>query len=103
MREAWPSCRAPMVGTRPTWPPAARAQVGRMFDTLVWKDGSGQVIPWLATEWTSSADGTEWRYTIRDGVTWQDGTPLTNRDVAFTYNYFIKGPALVPAGIFGAV
>lgn len=93
-----PRYPSPVTGSR-----VAGAQVDLMFDHLVWKDSTGNVIPWLATEWTTSADGTEWRYTIREGVQWQDGAPLTNRDVAFTYNYFIKGPAAVPAGIFGAV
>jgi peptide/nickel transport system substrate-binding protein len=93
-----PRYPSPVTGGR-----VAGAQVDLMFDHLVWKDSTGEVIPWLATRWTTSPDGTEWRYTIRDGVAWQDGTPLTNRDVAFTYNYFIKGPALAPAGIFGAV
>ncbi len=93
-----PRYPSPITGMR-----VSGAQVDLMFDHLVWKDATGEVIPWLATAWTASPDGTEWRYTIRDGVRWQDGTPLTNRDVAFTYNYYIKGPALVPAGIFGAV
>jgi peptide/nickel transport system substrate-binding protein len=93
-----PKYPSPVTGGR-----VAGAQVDLMFDNLVWKDAAGQVIPWLATDWTNSPDGTEWRYTIRDGVTWQDGVPLTNRDVVFSYNYFIKGPGAVPAGIFGAV
>lgn len=93
-----PRFPSPVTGLR-----VSGAQVDLMFDHLVWKDASGNVLPWLATEWSASADGTEWRYTVRDGVRWHDGAPLTNRDVAFTYNYFIKGPALAPAGIFGAV
>ncbi|HJV08980.1 MAG TPA: ABC transporter substrate-binding protein, partial [Acidimicrobiales bacterium] len=92
-----PRYPSPVTGLR-----VSGAHVDLMFDHLVWKDSTGEVLPWLATAWTNSADGTEWRYTIRDGVKWQDGTPLTNRDVAFTYNYFIKGPAAI-AGIFGAV
>ncbi len=93
-----PRYPSPVTGNR-----VSGAQVDLMFDHLVWKDGAGEVIPWLATAWSNSADGTEWRYTIRDGVKWHDGTPLTNRDVVFTYEYFTKGPALAPAGIFGAV
>ena len=37
-----------------------------------------------------SADGKVWTITIRSGVKFQDGTPLTAADVAFTYNYVIK-------------
>lgn len=46
-------------------------------------------VPGLATEWESSEDGMTWTITIRDGVTWHDGTPLTAEDVAFTYNTII--------------
>lgn len=36
-----------------------------------------------------SEDGKTWTFKIREGVTWQDGTPLTAQDVAFTYNFII--------------
>lgn len=74
-----------------------------MFDSLVWKDSTGDVIPWLASSWERSSDGTTWTFTLRDGVRWQDGQPLTADDVVFTYNYLMRGPALAPAGIFGQV
>ena len=35
-------------------------------------------------------DGKTWTFTIRSGVKWQDGQPLTAEDVAFTYNYIIE-------------
>jgi peptide/nickel transport system substrate-binding protein len=59
------------------------------FDTLVWKD-SEKIVPWLATEWSSSADGLKWSFTLRDNVKWHDGTPFTADDVAFTIEYFKK-------------
>ncbi|MGP9537134.1 ABC transporter substrate-binding protein [Brachybacterium sp. AOP43-C2-M15] len=42
-----------------------------------------EIVPWLATEyeWTSE---TTLVFTIRDGVTWSDGEPLTAQDVVFT-------------------
>jgi len=46
--------------------------------------------PELATSWSHSPDGLTWTFSIRHGVTWQDGVPLTASDVAFTYNYIIK-------------
>ncbi len=58
-----------------------------LFDTLTWKDEDG-VIPWLADEWTVSDDGTEWTFTLRPGVTWHDGEPLSADDVAFSFDYF---------------
>ena len=49
----------------------------------------GEDSPGLATDWTTSPDGKTWTFTIRGGVKWQDGQPLTAADVAFTYNYII--------------
>lgn len=74
-----------------------------IFDTLVWKDSTGNVIPWLATAWQRSDDGTTWTFTLRDNARWQDGQALTSDDVKFTYDYLISGPAQVPAGTFGQV
>ena len=45
-----------------------------IFDTLLTMDSSGGVQPGLASEWTVSSDGTEYSFTIRDGVRCQDGT-----------------------------
>jgi peptide/nickel transport system substrate-binding protein len=46
--------------------------------------------PGLATSWTHSPDGLTWTFTIRSGVKWQDGVPLTAHDVAFTYTFMMK-------------
>lgn len=40
----------------------------------------------LATDMQVSEDGLTWTVTIRDGVKFTDGEPLTASDVAFTYN-----------------
>jgi peptide/nickel transport system substrate-binding protein len=45
--------------------------------------------PSLATGCESNADSTEWTCTLRDGLRWSDGTPLTSKDVAFTYRFVI--------------
>lgn len=44
------------------------------------------VSPGLAESWEGSADGKRWTYTLRDGLEWSDGTPLTAEDVAYTIN-----------------
>jgi len=59
-----------------------------LFDTLLWTDASGGLIPWLATTWEPSDDGLVHRLELRDGVTFADGQPLTAADVAFTYDYY---------------
>ena len=44
------------------------------------------VIPGLATKWEGSDDGKTWTYTLRPGMKWSDGQPLTAEDVAYTIN-----------------
>ena len=66
-----------------------------IFDTLVWRDASGQTIPWLATDWTRSDDGLTWTFTLREGVTWHDGQPLTVDDVVFSFQTYLDHPELV--------
>lgn len=50
--------------------------------------------PWLATEWTWSDNYRTLELTIRDGVTWSDGKPLTGEDIAFTFSLLRDTPAL---------
>lgn len=56
-----------------------------IYDRLVRlnADGTG-VEPELATEWTVAADGLSADFTLRDGVTFSDGSPLTAEDVVFS-------------------
>lgn len=63
-----------------------------VFDTLVWRDASGETIPWLATDWALSDDGLTWTFTLRDGVYWHAGKPLTVDDVVFSIEYYKEHP-----------
>ena len=44
-----------------------------------------EVEPALAEKWTVSADSLTYTLTLRDGVTWSDGTLFTSADVLFTF------------------
>ncbi len=44
----------------------------------------GEVIPWLATDYTYNADYTRLTISMREGAKWSDGEPVTANDVAFT-------------------
>ena len=58
------------------------------YDLLVgFDDKTMEPRPELATAWEVSDDGTQWTFTIRDDAVWQDGVPVTARDVAFTFDY----------------
>ncbi|GAB3662086.1 ABC transporter substrate-binding protein [Glycomyces tarimensis] len=65
------------------------------YDTLI-RTGADdyEPVPGLATEWEESADGLTWTFTIREGVEWSDGEPLTAGDVAYTYNLLIENQAI---------
>jgi len=83
-------------------------QMSLLYDTLLWKDGSGTLLPWLAQSFTSSEDRLTYTFTLRDGVKWSDGQPLTADDVVFTFEYYAKlgtlGPPIIiqpPQGIAG--
>jgi peptide/nickel transport system substrate-binding protein len=43
-------------------------------------------IPGLAESWEASPDGLTYTYTLRDGLQWSDGEPLTAEDIAYTIN-----------------
>ena len=43
------------------------------------------MLPGLAEEWSSEADGSVWTFKIRPNVVFHDGTPLTVEDVIWTY------------------
>ncbi len=62
-----------------------------VYDTLVDYDAETlEAAPGLAASWEHSADGLTWTFTLRDGVRWQDGSPLTARDVAWTYTFALE-------------
>lgn len=52
-----------------------------MFNVL-----TGEYENWLAQDWSYNPEFTELTLTLRDGITWSDGTPFTADDVAFTFN-----------------
>jgi ABC-type transport system substrate-binding protein len=52
---------------------------------LAYEVGGVEVVPALAEEYESNDDLTEWTFTLRDGVTFHDGTSLDAGDVVTTY------------------
>lgn len=52
---------------------------------LTWQLPNGKLEPRIAESWTSSADAKQWVFKIRQGVKFNDGTPLTVDDVVYTY------------------
>ena len=69
---------------------------GFVYEPLVFVNPlqNGKTTPMLATAWSWGAGNKSLTFTIRNGVKFSDGTPLTPADVVFTFNLLKKYPAL---------
>ena len=69
---------------------------GMIYETLLYfnREKAGSVQPWLASAYSWSPDGKTLTFTIRKGVKWTDGQPLTSADVVFTLNYLHQYPGI---------
>jgi peptide/nickel transport system substrate-binding protein len=67
------------------------------YDTLYRYENNPPVLqPWLAAGHTVSDDGLDWSFTLKPGVTFHDGTPLTAEDVVYSFRRVLalgKAPA----------
>ena len=66
----------------PIW---TTAYVQRGFGYMVWDtlfalDEKLQVKPQMVDKWEVSPDKLTWTFTLRDGLVWSDGTPVTAED-----------------------
>jgi peptide/nickel transport system substrate-binding protein len=59
-----------------------------VYDTMFELKLDGTLAPQLAESWEVSDDGKTWTFKLKSGVNFHDGTPLTAKDVAFTYNFY---------------
>ncbi len=75
----------PFVPTGAVWGMGA---TGLIYEPLIQFNLAAppQNYPWLATSYAWSNGGKTITFTIRQGVKWNNGTPFTPADVAFTFN-----------------
>jgi peptide/nickel transport system substrate-binding protein len=76
--------------------PQGMGATGLIYEPLYQFDLANPTIkyPWLATNYAWGPGGKSITFTIRQGVKWNNGTPMTSADVAFTYNYIKHNPAI---------
>jgi peptide/nickel transport system substrate-binding protein len=69
---------------------------GPVYEDLVYQNllQSGKPTPWLASKYAWSNGNKTLTFTIRPGVNWQDGKPMTAADVVFTFQLMKKHSAL---------
>lgn len=77
----------------------------QVFDTLVrYTEGGSDVEPGLAVQWSVSKDGLAWRFHLRPGVRFHDGTGLTSQHVVDSLARLVQpGHALAPGVSVAAV
>jgi len=64
----------------------------------------GQYYPWLAKSWAFSSSGDTVTFELRSGARWDDGSPFSAADVAYTFNLLKQYPDLAsPLPIVSAV
>jgi peptide/nickel transport system substrate-binding protein len=57
---------------------------GQIYEGLTVADTEWGVHPVLAEKWEPNEDASEWTFTLRQGVTFHDGTPFTSKDAAYS-------------------
>jgi peptide/nickel transport system substrate-binding protein len=67
----------------PVWTSAfiVRNHAYMIYDTLFALDGDLKVQPQMVDKWTVSDDKLVWTFTLRDGLAFSDGAPVTTEDV----------------------
>ncbi|MBI1957412.1 MAG: hypothetical protein HYS44_03080 [Candidatus Niyogibacteria bacterium] len=64
-----------------------------LYAGLMKSDGKGGLETALASNYTISEDGLMYEFTLREGLEWHDGKPITANDIAFTIQA-AKNPAI---------
>jgi ABC-type transport system substrate-binding protein len=56
-----------------------------VYEGLVRADADGRIVPVLASSWTIDPTQTVYEFTLREGVKFSDGSPVTADDVVFSF------------------
>jgi len=81
--------------------PQGMGATGLIYEPLIQFDLANPAIqyPWLATGFKWGDGGKTITFTIRQGVKWSNGSPMTPADVVFTYKLLMKNAAINLAGL----
>ena len=78
---------------------------GFVYEPLVYVNPlqNAKTTPMLASSYQWGAGNKSLTFTIRPGVKWSDGSPLTAADVAYTFNMIKKYPAMDLTGVWSVL
>lgn len=83
---------------------ATHAAAELLYNGLLGRDERGETVAELAESWSIEQAGAVYRFRLRDGVTWHDGTRFTAADVKFTFEeVLLKYHARTKASIGGVL
>ncbi len=71
--------------------PAERIGFRHLYETLMQVDCLGTRRPGLAGSWVSEENGRAWRFTLREGAAFWDGTPVRAEDVLASWRVSPSG------------
>jgi len=74
-----------------------------VVETLVDTDAQGRLLPGLATGWQASPDGLTWRFDLRGGVVFHDGTPMDGAAVAAALRRSMENGGLLARAPIAAI
>ncbi len=81
----------------------SRTLIRNFADSLTDQDpATGAIVPWLATGWQVSADGLDYTFQLRSGVTFADGAPLDAAAVKTNFDSFVDLTRSSGGTVFGA-
>jgi ABC-type transport system substrate-binding protein len=71
--------------------------LNNIYPQLTAINETGQAVPYLATKWSTSSNDLTWTFTIKSGLKWSDGKPLTAADAAWTLNLIMHNSVAATA------
>jgi peptide/nickel transport system substrate-binding protein len=84
-----------------SWPEGGPSETGVVYEPLMFVNAlqtgtqaSKGIHPWLASSYSWNSSLTALTFTIRKGVKWNDGVPMTPADVAYSFNVLKENGAL---------
>lgn len=88
----------------PQWDMSLMLASNMLYESVARYDKAlGAYVPTIAEEFGHNEEFTEFWVTIKDGVTWHDGEPVTVEDLFFSIHAYILNPATSAGGAWKEV